>query len=138
MQVHVVVTNLSAERFWDIDKPLPGQVQIAVNISVIGFEQKGDTGAEAPYVFTVNFTPSVAQISIKGKAVVTGDKTEIENTLQDYKQQKAPIPIIQAIQSICTAEVILLSRSLGIPPPLPPLQPPQESKPDVDGRMRYA
>jgi hypothetical protein len=126
ISINIFITNISAERLWDVNKPLPGQAQIAVNISLVGFDQKSEQSIEAPFVFTVNYTPSVAQISIKGKAQATGEPSEIAKLLEDHRQQKPPIPVIQAISSSVIAEAILVSKSLGIPPPLPPLPGPQE------------
>ena len=68
LRVTVQVTNISGERYWAPDSQLPAQVQIVVNINIVGLDQKNDATAEAPFVFTVNYTPSIAQLSIKGKA----------------------------------------------------------------------
>jgi len=37
--------------------------------------------------------------------------------------------VIQAVSSIAMAEVIIMSKSLGIPPPLPPIGLPAEASP---------
>lgn len=127
LRVTVQVTNMTGERYWSPDLQLPPQVQIAVNINIVGLDQKNDTAAEAPFVFTVTYTPSIAQLSIKGKAQVNGEKSEILQIVDDHKQSKPPPPsVIQAVSSIAMAEAILLSKSLGIPPPLPPIGLPQE------------
>ena len=122
IRVTVQVTNVSGERYWGYESQLPGQVQIAVNINVLGLEQKGELLAEAPFVFTVNYSPSIAQLSVKGRARVDAEKVEISKMIEDHKQNKPPpTPVIQAVSSIAMAEAILMSRSLGIPPPLPPI-----------------
>ena len=41
LRVNVVVTSISAERFWDIRKPVP-PIQINTNINVVGMEKKQD------------------------------------------------------------------------------------------------
>src|SRR5207244_12483777 len=57
----------------------------------------------------------VAQLSVKGRAQVNGDKPEIQKMVEDHKQNKPPpTPVIQAVSSIAMAEAILLSKSLGI------------------------
>lgn len=122
--INVFVTNISGERLWDVDKPLPSQAQIAVNINIVSFDRKSEQGIEALFVFAVNYVPSVAQISIRGKAHVSGEPTEITQMIEEHKQQKPPIPVIQAISSAAIAEAILISKTLGVPPPLPPLPPP--------------
>jgi hypothetical protein len=120
---------MTGERFWSHETPLPAQVQIAVNINIIGLEQKNESSAEAPFVFTVNYTPSVAQLSVKGRAQVNGDRPEILKMVEDHKQNKPPpTPVIQAVSSIAMAEAILLSKSLGIPPPLPPIGIPMDQQ----------
>ncbi len=75
IRVTVQVTNLSGERYWAYDSQLPAQVQIGVNINIVGLDQKGELAAEAPFVFTVTYAPSIAQLSVKGKALVNGEKS---------------------------------------------------------------
>ncbi len=135
--MNVFVTHISGERLWDVDKNLPPQVQIAVNINLLGLEEKSDSSVEAPFVFTVNFSPSIAQINIKGRAKVQGEKEETQRLLEEHKQQKPPpIQIIQAVSGAALAEAILISKSLGVPPPLPPIPGPQDAlqQPKTDTR----
>ena len=120
LRVTVQVTNLTGERFWGQDSQLPPQVQIAVNINIVGLDMKNASTADAPFVFTVNYSPSIAQLSVKGRAQVVGEEGEISKMIDEHKQNKPPpVAIIQAVSSIAMAEAILLSKSLGIPPPLP-------------------
>ena len=127
LRVTVQVTNMSGERYWSHDTQLPAQVQIAVNINIVGLDLKNESTADAPFVFTVTYTPSIAQLSIKGKAQVNGDKPEISQMVDEHKKNKPPpTSVIQAVSSIAMAEAILLSKSLGIPPPLPPIGVPTE------------
>ena len=122
LAVNVFVTSLSGERLWDVAKPLPQQVNIGVNINVLGLEGKSDVTAEAPFVFAVNFVPSIAQINIRGRAQINGNSEEIRKMLDDSKQQKPPpLALIQAVSNASIAEAILLSKAMNIPPPLPPL-----------------
>ena len=131
LAVNVYVTNLSGERLWDVAKALPQQVHINVNINVLGFEEKSNVMIEAPFVFTVNFVPSIAQISIRGRAQINGESDEIKKIVDESKQQKPPpLAIVQAVSNASMAEAILLSKTLNIPPPLPPLPAqPQATKP---------
>lgn len=125
LRINVFVTNLSGERLWDIERALPPQVQIAVNVNLLGIEELVDGSLEAPFVFTVNFTPSIAQISIKGKAKIAGEKEETHKIVEEHRQQKPPpMQIVQAISGAAIAEAILISKTIGVPPPLPPLPTP--------------
>ena len=135
IHVNIFVTSMSAERFWEIDRPMPPQVQIGVNINMLDIDQKSDGTLDAPFVFTVNFTPSIAQISIKGKAKISGDAEDTKKILDEHKAQKAPpVQLVQAVSNAAMADAILISRSLNVPPPLPPIpQQPQDTaatKPD--------
>ncbi len=135
IHVNIFVTSMSAERFWEIDRPMPPQVQIGVNINMLDIDQRSDGSLDAPFVFTVNFTPSIAQISIKGKAKITGDAEDTKKILEEHKAQKAPpVQLVQAVSNAAMADAILISRSLNVPPPLPPIpqqpQPTPATKPD--------
>jgi hypothetical protein len=127
IRVAVQITNLSGERYWAHETPLPPQVQIGVNINIVGLDQKGELAAEAPFVFTVTYAPSIAQLSVKGKAQVNADRGEISKMMDEHRQNKPPsTAIIQAVSSIAMAEAIILSKSLAVPPPLPPMGLPTE------------
>jgi hypothetical protein len=135
IHVNIFVTSMSAERFWEIDRAMPPQVQIGVNINMLDIDQRSDGSLDAPFVFTVNFTPSIAQISIKGKAKISGDAEDTKKIFEEHKAQKAPpVQLVQAVSNAAMADAILISRSLNVPPPLPPIpqqqQTTQPSKPD--------
>ena len=125
IRVNVAITNISAERFWDIRKPIP-PIQIGTNINVLGMEKKHDETVEVPFVLTINYNPSIAQISLKGNAYVSGDKDEIEKVLKEHKEKRPPPPIVvQSISNVVFIESVLISRTLNIPPPIPLPQIPQ-------------
>jgi hypothetical protein len=133
------MTNFSAERLWEIDRPLPQQVQIGVNINMLDIDQRSDGTLEAPFVFTVGFTPPIAHISIKGKAKISGDNEDTKKIIEEHKAKKPPpVQLIQAVSNAAIADAILISRSLNIPPPLPPIPPPQApSGPQKQPDSRY-
>lgn len=125
----MVITSISAERFWDIRKPIP-PIQINTNINVVGMEKKPDETLEVPFVLSIVYNPSIAQISLKGNAYVNGEKGETEKVLKDYDQKKPPAQIIvQSISNVVFIESVLISRTLNIPPPIPLPQIPEAGKP---------
>jgi len=131
LRVNVSVTNISADRFWDIKKPIP-QIQINTNLNLIGMEKKTEDSLEVPFILTINYNPSIAQLSMKGKAYVAGDKTELEKVYKDYEEKKPPPPVIvQSISNVVFIESVVVSRALNIPPPIPLPQIP-EAKPPSD------
>ena len=129
LRVNVVITSISAERFWDIRKPIP-PIQINTNINIVGMEKKQDDSLDVPFVLSIGFNPSIAQMSIKGTAYVTGEKDEVDKTLKEYEQKKPPAQIIiQSVSNIVFIESVLISRILNIPPPIPLPQIPESGKP---------
>ena len=119
VNVKVFVKNISAESFWEIGKPIP-PVQIATNLNMVGISKKGEGMLEVPFVFTINYNPGVAQISLKGKSHVKGSKDEIEQILKDHKEKKPPPAVVlQSISNVVFLESVLICRSLNIPPPIP-------------------
>jgi hypothetical protein len=129
IRVNVAITNISAERFWDIRKPIPS-IQIGTNINIVGMDKKSDGTVEVPFVLTINYNPSIAQISLKGSAYVSGEKNEIEKVLKENQEKKPPPPVIvQSISNVVFIESVLVSRTLNIPPPIPLPQIPQGKEP---------
>jgi hypothetical protein len=129
LRVNVVITSISAERFWDIRKPIP-PIQINTNINVVGMEKKQDESLEVPFVLSISYNPSIAQMSLKGNAYVMGEKNEIEKILKDYEQKKPPPQIIvQSVSNVVFIESVIMSKTLNIPPPIPLPQIPEGGKP---------
>jgi hypothetical protein len=119
IRVNVSIANISADRFWDNRKPAPN-IQISTNINVVSIDKKADESLEVPFVLTITYNPSIAQMSLKGSAYVQGDKNELDMILREYEQKKPPAQIIlQSISNVVFTESILVSRILNIPPPIP-------------------
>jgi hypothetical protein len=130
IRVNVSISNVSADRYWDIKKPIP-QIQINTNLNLIGMEKKSEDSLEVPFVLTINYNPSIAQMSLKGKAYVAGDKDEIEKVYKEYEEKKPPPPIIiQSISNVVFIESVVISRTLNVPPPIPLPQISQAKPPD--------
>jgi hypothetical protein len=127
IRVNVTITNISAERFWDIRKPIP-PIQIGTNINVVGMEKKPDGSLEVPFVLTINYNPSIAQISLKGSAYVSDEKHEIEKIMKAHDEKKPPPPlVVQSISNVVFIESVLIARTLNIPPPIPLPQIPKKA-----------
>jgi len=129
LRVNVFISNVSAERFLDIRRPIP-PVKINTNLNLVGVEKKTEGLLEVPFVLVINYAPSVAQISLKGRAHVTGEKDEIRKVYEESKAKKPPPPIIvQSISNVVFVESVLISRTLNVPPPIPLPKIPQAKKP---------
>jgi hypothetical protein len=137
IRVNVSITNISAERFLDMRKPMP-PIQINTNLNLMGMEKSADS-LEVPFVLTIGYNPSVAQLSLRGKAYVAGDKEEIEKVYKDYEEKKPPPPIIvQSISNVVFIESVVISRSLNVPPPIPLPQIPEAKPPGEKAKMDYS
>jgi hypothetical protein len=131
IRVNVAIASISADRFWDIRKPSP-PIQISTNINMVAVDKKADGSLEVPFVFTISYNPSIAQISLKGNAYVSGDKGEIDKVLKDYEEKKPPPPlVVQSISNVVFIESVLISRTLNIPPPIPLPQIPEAKAPSA-------
>lgn len=130
IRVNVAVSNVSAERFLDFRQPIP-PIQINTNLNLTGMEKKPDNSLEVPFVLTISYNPSFAQISLKGRAYVIGDKGEIDKIYKEYEEKKPPpVVILQSVSNVAFVESVLLSRTLSIPPPIPLPQMPETPPPD--------
>lgn len=128
-RVNVSILNVSAERFWDLGKPIP-PIRINSNLNLTGMERKSENSLEVPFVLTINYNPSIAQISMKGRAYVVGNKNEIEKVYKGYEEKKPPPPaLVQSISNIVFVESVIISKTLNIPPPIPLPQIPQIKPP---------
>jgi len=139
IRVNVSISKVSADRFWDIRKPLP-PVQINTNLNLVGMEKKSDDSLEVPFVLTINYNPSIAQISLNGRAYLIGDKDEIEKIGKEYEEKKPPPPVVvQSISNVVFVESIIISRTLNIPPPIPlPQIPPAKQPSKKPSEMDYS
>lgn len=138
LKVNVAITNISAERFWDLQKPIP-PIQIGTNINVISIEKEKANTLKVPFVLSINYNPSISQINLKGRAYVLGEEKEIEKSLNEHKQKKPPPQvIIQSISNVAFIEAVLISRTLNVPPPIPlPKIPSAKSKSRKNAEKAY-
>jgi hypothetical protein len=133
IQINVFLHHISAERFWEVEKPIP-QIQIATNLNIVGINKKHEEELEVPFVFSINYNPAIAQISVKGKALVRGTKEELKPILDGYTDKKPPPPmIVQTVSNVAFLESILISRILNVPPPIPL---PQVTPPEGTGKEK--
>jgi hypothetical protein len=139
IRVNVSITNISAERFLDIRKPLP-PTQINTNLNLVGMEKLTDS-LEVPFVLTISYNPSVAQLSLRGKAYVAGEREEIEKVYREYEEKKPPPPVVvQSISNVVFVESVVIARSLNIPPPIPLPQIPEakQAGSEKPSKMEYS
>jgi len=96
----------------------------------VKIDKKQEDLLEIPFVFTANYAPSVAQISLKGNVYVSGSKEELGKIQRTYKEKKLPLSdIVQSVSNVSFIEAVIFCRTLNIPPPIPlPKIPPVKKK----------
>ena len=119
-RISIFVNYVQCEKFWAIDQPIPGQLQVTTNLNITGVDQKENDVLYAPFIFNINYNPAVAQITIRGYAHIQGEKEEIGEIVKGYKERKPPPPVlVQSISNTAVIEALILTRTVNIPPPLP-------------------
>ncbi|MEM0016917.1 MAG: hypothetical protein QXJ48_01400 [Candidatus Korarchaeum sp.] len=136
MEVVVRVTRISGERFIEPDDPLPENLQISVSMNIGKIEKQGNS-AKGKFVIDISYTPSIARITVEGRVIARGTPEELERFLSDLKEGRVPAPIVQSVYTVGVSEVIIACRSIGAPPPLPPIPQPNARVDEREG-MGYS
>jgi len=136
MEISIRLSQLSAQRMWEHEKPLPKGMQLSTSFSLAEVRREGER-VVVSFSVLIQYLPSVAQLSLSGKAVLTGEEEELGKVVEAYERRKPPpVELLQPLMGVVLAEAILLARSLNLPSPLPlpVLRPgPEEEKPSYVG-----
>jgi len=118
------IDSVRAERY--SLEPVP---QLNINMNVMfGKPEKKDDNYLLGFVIKIDCTPPVASIDIKGVVMVTPLNKDEAKALEEEFKKGVPYPLLLTIYSYTLPLVSLLSREMGIPPPIQPPQPPQQPK----------
>ncbi len=124
LSIAVQLSSINAER---LAETMPPKIQFNINLALPSNQPfMRNNQFIIPFTFTLTSMPPVVQITLRGNAIVSSnDKNELKKLDEDIKKKRIPPMIVQTIFTHMIAECIILSRSLGTPPPLPGLpQPP--------------
>lgn len=136
LKISVRTTHISAERLWDVDAPLPAPVQIHLSVTVHKLEPAGVGKAKAGFIVAASYNPPIAQISVKGVVLVQGKENEIKEAIKSSSSGKPPNQVVQAVFTSAIADAVVVSRSIGVPPPVPAPAPPKQPQ-GTQGSMEY-
>ncbi|MCD6113752.1 MAG: hypothetical protein J7J78_00435 [Thermoprotei archaeon] len=123
MKVSVTVrfTSIFAEKVSEIiPQPLQYHTQLTLPSGDI---EKSESKLRVPFVFNMTTTPLIATITLKGYVLVTGPSNEINNIFDAINKKKPPQSIFLTTLHYTLTEAIIMSREIGIPPPIPIPQP---------------
>ena len=111
--------------------PTTGKVNISNNVSIKDIEEATlSTGKAKQKIlkFVFNFSsvydPSVGKIEFIGDVLVVEPEKKIKEVLDKWKKEKKVqkdvlTPILNTVLARCNIEAIVISRDIGLPPPLP-------------------
>ncbi len=117
MEITTKINYIHAERISEGSYP---HMNVNIQLSVPSSEPHfSETDIDIPFILTVNTTPPVYEIVIKGIAKIKGQEKELENLKNALEKKKNLPSIMQTITSVAIFEAALLSRELGFPPLLP-------------------
>lgn len=124
--LNINFTAINAER-----KGVPkGKLNVNNNIKLTNIEKanigldKERTALKFSFTFTTTFQPDIASMELKGELTGLGDTDKATKILEDWKESKKVkrnnlTNILNSIMNKCSLEVILLSRELDLPSPIP-------------------
>lgn len=121
--VSFVFTKLLAER----GAPYRGKISINNNVAITSLEEAklpGTSNAlKFKFKFTTSYEPSVGNILIEGELLYLAGSNaeEIVKEWKESKKLKSEIgnQVLNAILSKVNVEALLLSKEVGLPPPIP-------------------
>jgi len=116
--ITVRFTSIFAER---VSEKLPPQIQYHTQLTIpSGDIEKHVSKLKIPFVFNLTTTPLIATITLKGHIVVSGSEKDITNIYEDLsRKKKPPKSIFMATLHHTLTEAVIMSREIGIPPPIP-------------------
>lgn len=116
--VNIRFTHITAERTLE---NLPPQIQFQTQLTMPSGEvDLKETQMKIPFIFIVTTVPPVANISLKGHVVVEGPSEELKKIYKDLTAKKQPPKfLITATLHNNLVEAVLMSREIGVPPPIP-------------------
>jgi hypothetical protein len=124
--INISFTSINANR-----QTAPrGNVSISNNVKVESVEETKLGAGDARQAYKVLFSfktqymPNFATIDLKGEVLVLDSSDEVEKMMNQWNKEKkldvnAARIILNNVMNRCSLEVILLSRELGLPSPIP-------------------
>ncbi|MCC6050721.1 MAG: hypothetical protein LM580_08430 [Thermofilum sp.] len=105
--------------------------QLSVNMNiVVGKIEKVNQGFAASFLIKLEYAPPVAAVDMKGRALIAPLNDEERQELEKSAASGQPPPqLVASIFSYALPVLALLTREIGLPPPVPlPLPAPQQER----------
>ncbi len=124
--LNITFNGINAEK-----KSVPkGSISVSNNIKIENVEEvsmgldKSKNALKFSFLYKTSYSPDIANIELKGELLGLVAKEEADSILEKWKKDKSldkekAKAVINNVMSKCTIEVIILSRELGLPSPIP-------------------
>ncbi|MFA6073288.1 MAG: hypothetical protein WC758_04205 [Candidatus Woesearchaeota archaeon] len=124
--INISFTNINANR-----TAIPrGGLSIANNVKIESVDEAKMGASPTKQAFKVGFSfktdynPNFATIELKGEILVLGSNEEVTKVTTQWSKEKKLDPesartILNSVMNRCALEVIILSKELGLPSPIP-------------------
>jgi len=132
------INKIQAERKNPVKDKL--EIKSGLNIEDITKETvdiSKNSAIKFDFTYSVDYTPDVAEIKIKGSVIAIDEKDESKDLLKEWKKKKfnspLKIPLFNFIMDKCTIKSLELEEQLGIPfhIPLPRLTAAETQNPET-------
>lgn len=116
------LTSMDAKRFSKLGER-PPQIRVDHTTNVTNVSSLSERDVQIDFRFTINYV-GMGMITIEGRVVWDGDAKAIAAQWPQNKALPNEVfnPILGAIFTNCMPSAVVISRDLGLPPPLPPPQ----------------
>lgn len=119
MELRFTARSLSAERFLEHGQAAPTGVRVSTNVNITSVKSVGE-GVLVSFITSITYSPSIAQVTIRGDLMVSGEKEKISEILNS-QAEKRPVPstVVESILGYSIVEATTVAKTLNIPPPFP-------------------
>lgn len=119
-------TKINAEK----KAPAKGKINISNNASIKSVEEyplPGKTnqkGLKFTFAFASKYEPNIGEINIEGNVILLLEAKKGEEVIAKWeKDKKLPkevmTPVLNTALTKCNIQALILSRDIGLPPPIP-------------------
>jgi len=119
VEMRFTARSLSAERFLEHGNTAPREVQVSTNVNITSVKPVSG-GVLVSFITSITYSPSIAQVTIRGDAMISGEKEKTQEILNaQTKKQPVPPMVVESILGYSIVEATLVAKTLNIPPPFP-------------------
>ena len=124
-------------------KPAKGNVKVGTNVKLDAVEkanlsfEKDKAAIRTVFTYKVTYEPDIGGVEFQGELLFLQEAKIVDSLLKEWEEKKAlpkkfSTDLINAIMQKCIIQALIMSKDIGLPPPipLPKLKPEEEGKQD--------